>query len=127
MTDAAPPRAEEDQMAETKPYRILHDQVMARPGAIERLAALREQTLEEIALFELRRTLDLSQTDLASELGVSQSAVSQLENSHDPKVSTVREYLARLGAQLRLVAVFNDGDEERSVVLHIGEGPPRNE
>ncbi len=109
-------------MAETKPYRRLHDQVVARPGAIERLAALREETLEEIALFELRRTLELSQTDLADELGVSQSAVSQLENSHDPKVSTVREYLARLGAQLRLVAVFNEGDEERSVVLDIGDG-----
>lgn len=114
-------------MAETKPYRILHDQVMARPGAIERLAALREETLEEIALFELRRSLDLSQTDLANELGVSQSAVSQLENSHDPKVSTVREYLARLGASLRLIAVFKDGDEERSVVINIGDSQPWDE
>lgn len=37
-------------MPSTKNYRELHDQVMARPGAVERLAALREDTLAEIGL-----------------------------------------------------------------------------
>ena len=75
-------------MSSTKSYRTLHDQVVARPGALQRLASLRHETLAEIGLFELRRALEWSQTDVAGELGISQSAVSQLENANDPKVST---------------------------------------
>lgn len=44
-------------MPSTKDYRDLRDQIMARPGAAERLAALREDTLAEIGLYELRRAL----------------------------------------------------------------------
>ena len=50
-------------MPSTKNYRNLHDQVVARPGAAERLAALREDTLAEISLYELRRALECSQSD----------------------------------------------------------------
>ncbi len=50
-------------MPSTKNYRSLHAQVMARPGAAERLAALREETLAEIGLYELRRALERSQAD----------------------------------------------------------------
>jgi len=123
MTDQFESEDQKDRVPRTKRYRTLHDQVVARPGAAERLAALREDTLAEIGLFELRRALELSQTNVGDELGVSQSAVSQLENASDVKVSTLREYLARLGARLRLVAVFDDDDE---VVLRIGDepGPP---
>ena len=39
-------------MPGTKPYRELHDRVTARPGAAERLAALRHDTLAEIGLPE---------------------------------------------------------------------------
>ena len=40
-------------------------------------------TLAEIGLYELRRSLRRSQTDLAAELRISQPAVSQLERSDD--------------------------------------------
>jgi DNA-binding XRE family transcriptional regulator len=72
-------------MPSTKSYRRLHEKVVARPGAAERLAALREDTLAEIGLFELRRALDRSQTELAAELGISQPAISQLERAGDVK------------------------------------------
>ncbi len=111
-------------MPKTKSYRQLHDEVAQRAGAAERLAELREHTLAEIGLFDLRRELELSQVDLAAELGISQSAVSQLEHAGDLKVSTLRNYLARLGARLELVAVFSGDDEEVSVPLRIGEGDP---
>lgn len=48
-------------MPSTKNYRRLHEQVAARPGAAERLAALRDQTLAEIGLYELRKALERSQ------------------------------------------------------------------
>jgi transcriptional regulator with XRE-family HTH domain len=95
---------------------------MARPGANERLDSLREETLDEIGLFELRRALDMSQTDVAGALGISQAAVSQLERSNDLKLSTLRRYLSRLGAQLELVAVFDEGDEERKIPFTVGDG-----
>ena len=40
-------------MASTRSYRILHDEVVARPGATERLSALRDETLAEIVRWEL--------------------------------------------------------------------------
>ena len=112
--------SEEASMPTTKRYDQLRDQVIARPGAAERLASLRKETLAEIDLFNMRRALDLSQTDVAEGLGISQAAVSQLEHSEDLKLSTLRRYLARLGAQLRLVAVFEQDGEERTVQFHAG-------
>ena len=101
-------------MPTTKSYQPLHERVATRPGAVERLASLREATLAEIDLFDLRRALGLSQTDVAEDLGISQSAVSQFEHAGDLKLSTLRRYLVRLGAQLHLVAVFDgDGEEHR--------------
>jgi DNA-binding XRE family transcriptional regulator len=108
-------------MPSTKSYRKLHDQVIARPGAADRLAALRDETLTEIGLYELRRALDRSQMELAAELGISQSAISQLERAGDVKLSTLRNYLEQLGARLELLAVFEDGDEEHVVPIHIGD------
>ena len=107
-------------MPTTKNYRNLHNQVMARPGAAERLAALREETLAEIGLYELRRALERSQADLAASLSVSQSAVSQLERSEDIKLSTLRSYVQGLGAHLRIVAVFGDGENETPIPIRIG-------
>ena len=109
-------------MPSTKSYRKLHDEVMSRPGAAERLAELREATVAEIGLYELRRALHQSQTELATTLGLSQSAISQLERGDDVKVSTLRNYVHGLGAKLRLVAVFEEGDNETAVPIHIGHG-----
>ena len=107
-------------MPSTKDYRDLRDQIMARPGAAERLAALREDTLAEIGLYELRRALERSQADLAASLSVSQSAVSQLERGEDIKLSTLRSYVQGLGAHLRVVAVFGDGSNETAIPIRIG-------
>ena len=104
-------------------YRSLHQEVLARPGAAERLAELRSETLAEIGLYALRRTLDLSQTDLAAELGISQSAVSQLERGEDVRVSTLRSYVHGLGARLKIIAVFDDGEAETAVPIRIGPDP----
>ena len=107
-------------MASTKNYRDLHRNVAARPGAAERLAALRDETLAEIGLYELRRCLERSQTELAAELGISQSAVSQLERGDDVKLSTLRSYVQSLGARLRIVAIFDDGETETAIPIRIG-------
>ena len=107
-------------MPQTSPYRELHDRVTARPGTAERLAGLRLDTLAEIGLHELRRSLQRSQTDLAAELGISQPAVSQLERGEDVKVSTLRSYLDSLGARLQILAIFDDGEAETAIPIRIG-------
>jgi len=106
-------------MARTK-FSELRDQVVAKPGAAERLAKLREETLEEIRLYELRHGEAISQVELAGRLDVTQGAISKLENSDDVRVSTLRQYLAGLGARLELVAVFDEDD--RRVPVHLGKG-----
>lgn len=103
-------------MSAAKSYSDLHDKVVARPGATERLAALREETLAEIGLHELRRMLDRSQTELAGTLGISQSAISQLERGEDLKLSTLRNYVRGLGAHLEIVAVFDDDEGEVTAI-----------
>jgi len=108
-------------MPSTKSYQKLHERVASRPGAAERLAALRKETLAEIGLYELRRALERSQIELAADLGISQSAISQLERAEDLKLSTLRNYLQNLGARLELLAVFEDDDSEHVVPIHIGE------
>jgi DNA-binding transcriptional regulator YiaG len=106
-------------MAGTK-FSELSREVTGRPGAAERLAAKRTETLEEIRLFELRHAEALSQAELAGRLDVTQGAVSRLESSEDVRVSTLRQYLEALGARLELVAVFDE--ENRQVPVHLGKG-----
>lgn len=105
-------------MARTN-FSELQRQVENRPGALERLAVLRAETLEEIGLYELRHAEAVSQVELAGRLDVTQGAISKLENSDDVRVSTLRQYLEGLGARLELVAVFDD--EDRRVPVFLGK------
>lgn len=105
-------------MARTK-FTELREEVLARPGATERVAQARAETLEEIRLYELRHREAVSQATLAGRLEVTQGAISKLEHSEDVRVSTLRQYLEALGARLELVAVFED-DEQR-VPIHLGK------
>jgi DNA-binding Xre family transcriptional regulator len=105
-------------MARTR-FSELRKQVEARPGAKDRLAAKRAETLEEIRLYELRHHEAVSQMELAGRLEVTQGAISKLESSEDVRVSTLRQYLEALGARIELVAVF--ADEDRRVPIHLGK------
>ena len=105
-------------MARTK-FTKLREEVLARPGATERVAQARVETLEEIRLYELRHRDAISQATLAGRLEVTQGAISKLEHSDDVRVSTLRQYLEALGARLELVAVFEDDDQR--VPIHLGK------
>ena len=107
-------------MPNTRSFRDLHEQVMARPGAAERMAELRKEILAEIGLYELRKRLDWSQPGLADKLGISQASLSQLENAEDMSLPQLQTYLEQLGGQLQVLAVFDDGEQEYSLPIHIG-------
>lgn len=99
----------------------LRDELMTKPGAEAAVAKARNESLEEIRLYELRHAEAVSQAELAGRLDVTQGAISKFEHAEDVRVSTLREYLDALGARLELVAVFDDSD--RRVPVHLGPTP----
>jgi transcriptional regulator with XRE-family HTH domain len=64
---------------------------------------------EALTVRALRLYRGMSQTDVGTALGMTQSEVSKLERRGNLSVRTLRRYLGTLGARLRLVADFPDG------------------
>ena len=60
-------------------------------------------------LREIRRRLDITQVELAVELGIGQEGVSRLERRNDTLVSTLRKAVEAMGGDLRLIAELPDG------------------
>ena len=73
---------------------------------VEALAA--EFIAEEMTLRELRKARRLTQVSVARELGVSQDAVSRMEQRSDLLLSTLRRTVAAMGGRLSLIARFPD-------------------
>ena len=92
-----------------KNFRNLQDDLAAKPDAAERAAEHRTKTLAQMGLYQLRVERDVTQAQLAELIDVNQPGISRIEHADDVRVSTLRDYLAGLGAELRLEAVFDDG------------------
>lgn len=71
-------------------------------------ARAKELEAEEMSLSEIRRSLSLTQGELAKLLEVGQGTISRTEKRKDPLVSTLREYIGALGGKLKLVVDFPD-------------------
>jgi transcriptional regulator with XRE-family HTH domain len=69
-----------------------------------------KETLREIRLAELREVLGKTQREIAEKLGVSQAAISQLENQPDMLLKTLEKYVGAMGAELVITARFPEGD-----------------
>jgi DNA-binding XRE family transcriptional regulator len=80
-----------------------------------RVDELKRGINDALALAELRGDQELTQSDLAKVLGVSQARISQIERDDDLYVSTLRGYVEALGGRLELRAVFEDADSLVSV------------
>jgi transcriptional regulator with XRE-family HTH domain len=59
-------------------------------------------------LAALRSERGVSQRQVAGALGVSQANVSRIEHEEDVYLSTLRRYVAALGGELEVTAVFPD-------------------
>jgi transcriptional regulator with XRE-family HTH domain len=69
--------------------------------------------MEAMLLGEVRKQLGFTQIAVAKAMGVSQSALSQLEAQDDLQLSTLRRLVKALGGELDVVARFG----KRSIVL----------
>jgi transcriptional regulator with XRE-family HTH domain len=81
-------------------------------------------TLAAMPLEELREARELTQTQLAQVLQVSQGAVSKVERRADMYISTLRSYVSAMGGDLQIRAVFPDGEV---IINQFAEIGPRSE
>lgn len=100
-------------MPKTRNFNKLIDEALADPQRRANIERHRQETVAEILAYnlgELRKAMAITQTEIGRALGCGQSAISALEHSGDPKLSSLREYIEALGGRLEICAVF---DEER--------------
>jgi len=71
--------------------------------------AKKRELLAEMPLHELRRARQLSQEQLAEELGATQPEISKIEHRADMYVSTLRRFVEAMGGRLEITAHFPDG------------------
>ena len=80
-------------------------------------AAGRSDPLLRAPLRELRQARHVTQDQLATQVGMSQSDLSKAERRSDPKLSTVRSLLEGLGLELRLVGVDPDTGAAHEIAI----------
>lgn len=69
-----------------------------------------KSVVESVTLNQLREARSLTQTNLASILGINQGSVSKMEKRTDMYVSTLRSFIQAMGGQLQIKAVFPEGE-----------------
>ena len=96
-------------MTRAKPFAELKAKVLAEPGSRAEIDQYKQAMEDALALAELRARQDMTQKEMAQILGVTQANISRIEHEEDLYLSTLRGYLAALGAELEVNAVFPDG------------------
>jgi transcriptional regulator with XRE-family HTH domain len=86
---------------------LLKNMSSERRARVDKKVALLKK---EMALFELRQALDMTQTELADELNMKQAAISKFEKQSDIYISTLRKILAGMGGELIISARFSEGE-----------------
>ena len=71
-------------------------------------ARANELLAEEMSLKDLRKARELTQEHMAELLGIGQEGISRLEKRSDLLISTLRNYVARMGGRIELVVRFPD-------------------
>ena len=92
------------------------ERLAERPDLAEDVARVRRDMEDAdrtyaMGLAALRQAADLTQVELARKLGVSQAAVSRIEQPHDLLLSTLNAYLQAVGGHARVIVQFADGHE----------------
>lgn len=89
---------------------IRHDDIMASlpPERRKRIESVAATRLAVNKLKDLRKSLGLSQQELANLLEVTQPAISKFENMSDMQISTLASIIEAMGGHLEIVAHFPD-------------------
>jgi DNA-binding transcriptional regulator YiaG len=92
------------------------NQLAQRPDITESVARIRAEMAEAdrtcaMGLAALRQAAELTQVELARRMGVTQAAISRMEQPHDLLLSTLNAYLQAIGGTARMIVSFADGHE----------------
>jgi transcriptional regulator with XRE-family HTH domain len=79
------------------------------PETRQRVAARVRETLDNMALDQLRTARGLTQENLAEILHVNQTAVSKMERRADMYISTLARFVEAMGGTLEIRACFPEG------------------
>jgi DNA-binding XRE family transcriptional regulator len=77
------------------------------PARVENRGRIREELLARVngaRLAEIRRSVDMTQVQLAEATGLTQARISQIENGDRVSLDTLRTYITGLGGQVDVVA-----------------------
>jgi transcriptional regulator with XRE-family HTH domain len=80
------------------------------PESLARAEAKTKEMMTEMLLAEIRKTVGLTQEDVARALGVKQPSLSKLESQDDMQISTLQRLIRALGGELELIAHLPGGD-----------------
>ena len=80
------------------------------PESLARAKARAKEIMTEMLLAEIRKSVGLTQEDLAAQLGIKQPTLSKLESQDDMQVSTLSRLIQALGGELELIAHLPGGD-----------------
>lgn len=105
----------------TKPFKLLRERMTPEQQAES--AAQAQLYLTHLALQELRQSLDITQEELAQQLGINQSTLSSFENQETIELATLSRYIHALGGKLKIVASFPDKEVllSQSIVPQYGD------
>ena len=98
-----------------KAYKDLRDKIRSSPERAARVKTRRQAMEDALALFEIREKREVTQTDIAEVLEMSQANVSRIERQQNLYLSTLAEYVEALGGELKISAVFADEEVEIGV------------
>lgn len=95
-----------------------------RPDLAEGVAQVRREMDEAdrtyaMGLAALRQAAELTQVELARRMGVTQAAVSRMEQPHDLLLSTLNAYLEAVGGHATVIVRFADGHEAQLDLSHL--------
>lgn len=97
-----------------KPFKQLKDRMS--PDSRARAEKKAKELIHELRLAELREAVDKTQTEIAERMGVSQSAVSQIERGKQGiLLKTLARYVEATGAELVITARYPDEDVRLSI------------
>jgi DNA-binding transcriptional regulator YiaG len=87
-----------------------------RPDIAADVAQIRADMAEAdrtyaMGLAALRQAAELTQVELARRMGVTQAAISRMEQPHDLLLSTLNSYLGAIGGRASVIVTFADGHE----------------
>src|SRR6185295_9212569 len=98
---------ERERRSMSKNWKALQSEKLS-PEARERARARARLQIEQLTLKALRRDLELTQVAVSRAASMTQSELSRLESRTDHLTSTLRRYVAALGGQLEIAAVFGE-------------------